>query len=98
MKIVTLNRMRKFAAMLLVSGLVVSGTAASVENGSHQLIGGIDIYYGIISAQIVAQHPASHEEKSMHGGARKQRDEYHLVVAVFGRIMLKIILLNNFNI
>lgn len=54
-----------------------------VETGSHQQIGGIDIYYGVVPAQIAGKHPATHEERTMHGGVPAGKNEYHLIVALY---------------
>lgn len=74
-----------FAAGLtapVVVGAVDTGSHR-VESGSHQVMGGVDIYYGIMPAQIAAKHPETHEEKSMHGGAPGGKDDYHLVIALY---------------
>jgi hypothetical protein len=72
--------------ILLGSGAVVAaetGRDHRVETGSHQLVKGIDIYYGIVPAQVTSRHPSTHEERKMHRGAAG-KDAYHLIVALHG--------------
>lgn len=66
----------------LLAGAVVTG-GHRVESGTHQVVGGVDIYYGVMPAQIAGKHPDTHEEKSMHGGVPGGKDRYHLVVALY---------------
>jgi hypothetical protein len=60
----------------------LAAPALAVETGRHQRLGGIDIYYGIVPAQVVGSHPPGHEEKSMHGGPSAKKAGYHLVVTL----------------
>lgn len=83
--------LHKLFAWLVTSSLMISGAAQAadpgrehrVETGKHQQVQGIDIYYGLLPAQIAGAHPPAHEEQKMHGGAPAGKNEYHLVVALF---------------
>jgi hypothetical protein len=83
--------LQKILALLVVFILAPSDVAAATENrsghrvetGSHQVVNGIDIYIGMVPAQIAGEHPATHEEKTMHGGAPVKEGNYHLIVALF---------------
>ena len=83
--------LQKIIAFLVVFNLVASGAAGATENmsshkvetGQYQQIKGINIYYGVIPAQIAGKHPVTHEERTMHGGVPPERDEYHLIVALY---------------
>ena len=85
------NVLRKLPALLLVFGLAASGVAAAagtgdshrVETGNHQRVDGIDVYYGMLPGRIAGKHPATHEERAMHGGVPAGKGQYHLVVALF---------------
>ncbi|NMG30002.1 hypothetical protein GO615_13880 [Aromatoleum evansii] len=70
---------------MLALGLAASGTALAVETGLHQVVDGIDVYYGILPAKVASKHPATHEEKTMHGGVPTGKDDYHVLVALFDR-------------
>lgn len=78
----------RFAALLVLLGLGISGAATAVENmgqpyveaSQYQRVKDLDIYYGVMPAQIAANFP----EPALHGGAlAANRNEYHLVVALF---------------
>ena len=74
------------AFTLVASNVVAAAETESghrVETGSYQQVGSINVYYGVLPAQIAGKHPATHEEKTMHGGVPEKRGEYHLIVALF---------------
>lgn len=83
--------LRRLPALLLVFGLAASGVASAagagdghrVETGTHQRVDGIDVYYGMLPAPVAGRHPATHEERAMHGGVPAGKGQYHLVVALF---------------
>ncbi len=74
--------MRHWMTALLM--LVTAAFAHAVESGQHATVQGIEIYYGILPAQVAGKHPLPHEERAMHGGASTGKNAYHLVVALFG--------------
>lgn len=82
---------QKILALLAVFSLVVSCAAGATENmsshkvetGQYQQIKGINIYYGLLPAQIAGKHPATHEERTMHGGVPLGKNEYHLIAALY---------------
>jgi len=74
-----MNRLIRFLAVL---ALALAAPAFAAETGRHQRLGGIDIYYGIVPAEVVGSHPPEHEEKSMHGGPPAKKAGYHLVVTL----------------
>ncbi len=51
----------------------------------HQKVGDLDIFYGLLPAQVTKQHDPSHEESRMHGGVSGKVNDYHLVVAIFDK-------------
>lgn len=71
-------------AALLV-GLFAAAGVDAAETGRHQRVGDVDIYYGILPAQIVGRHDPAHPERSMHGGVPAARGSAHLIVALFDR-------------
>ena len=76
-----MNGLIRFLGILAVAmGLAAQALAA--ETGRHQRLGGIDIYYGILPAEVVGRHPPEHEEKTMHGGTPAKKVGYHLVVTL----------------
>ena len=83
--------LQKILGFLVVFSLVASGAVVATENmsshkvetGQYQQIKGINIYYGLLPAQIAGKHPATHEERTMHGGVPSSKNEYHLIVALY---------------
>lgn len=47
------------------------------------LIDGIELYFGIVPAEILLDHANLHEEQTMHGGAPRELGDHHLVIALF---------------
>lgn len=81
--------LQKVLGFLVIFGLAASGATVATENmsshrveiGQYQQIKSINIYYGLLPAQITGKHPATHEERTMHGGVPTGKNEYHLIVA-----------------
>jgi hypothetical protein len=44
---------------------------------------GVAIYYAVIPAEIIRGHERQHPEATMHGGAPRSKNAYHLTVALF---------------
>jgi hypothetical protein len=70
-------------AILVAVGLAATSAAGAAETSRHQRVGDVDIYYGILPAQVAGRHDPTHEERAMHGGVPPARDEYHLIVALY---------------
>lgn len=60
-------------------------TTASLADGidQHRLVNGMDIYYGVVPAEVVESHPQKHTEADMHGKSRLSGGTHHLVVTLF---------------
>ena len=69
-----------FGALLLLGATAAVLAAAA---GHRVTVAGVEVYYGMVPAQLAARHPLSHEERTMHGGVRSGKDAYHLLVALF---------------
>ena len=57
---------KKIAATALLAPAALS--AAAAETAQVARVSGIDVFYGVIPAEIIAGHPADHAERKMHGG------------------------------
>lgn len=68
-----------FAGMLGLSSAPVSAAHPDL----YQVVDNIAIYIGLMPAAIVAGHPRSHAETTMHGGVPRGKHRTHLVVAAF---------------
>lgn len=77
------------ALMLMLAASASAFTADPpqhhVERGRHQVVGEIDVYYGVLPAQVAGKHPPAHEERAMHDGVPVGKNDYHLIVALFGK-------------
>ncbi|HEY6094760.1 MAG TPA: hypothetical protein VIU93_07385 [Gallionellaceae bacterium] len=78
----------RLPVLLVLVGLGISGAVNAVENmgqpyveaSQYQRVQDLDIYYGVMPAQIAGSFP----EPALHGGAPAARgNEYHFVVALF---------------
>jgi hypothetical protein len=56
-------------------------SGAQDGNTMRQVVNGIDVYLGIVPAEIVRGHPSGQPEREMHGGAAK--GGYHVMAALF---------------
>lgn len=64
---------------------LVLTVAASLANGidQHHLVNGMDIYYGVVPADVVKSHPQKHVESDMHGKSVLPSGTHHLVVTLY---------------
>jgi len=74
--------MRTSLAALLAAFSVLPAAVRGAEaaNALQQVVSGVEVYLGVVPAEIVAGHPATHPERQMHGGAT---GGYHVMVALF---------------
>jgi hypothetical protein len=61
----------------------MAGGALAAGSSDRQTVGNVRIYLGVMPAQIILGHPATHPEASMHGGPPTGDDEYHVIVSLF---------------
>lgn len=82
-----------FVAFLLALGPGITSPAMAVENmgqpyvetTQYQRVKDIDIYYGVMPVQIAGKSPSIRHELEIHGGVPANKNEYHLVVALFDK-------------
>jgi hypothetical protein len=65
-----------------IAGLTAVAVQA-VDARMHQVVDGVEVYFGIVPAQLVRGHPPEHPEGEMHGGVPV--GENHILVALFER-------------
>jgi len=58
-------------------------TSYADDNSRHQVAEGVDIYLGVIPAEMILGHPKLHTEAEMHGGVPVGEHRYHVTVALF---------------
>lgn len=44
---------------------------------------GMELYYGVVPAEMLLDHPRLHEEQVMHKGVPGEKGTHHLVISVF---------------
>ena len=58
--------------------------AVAKPDANHQIIDGIEIYFGAVAAELIRkQHPGHDPESAMHGGIPRGSDFYHLNISLF---------------
>lgn len=78
--------MRALNLVLALSVLLFSGltnTAMADVGSDSKIVADVEIYIGLLPAEIIRGHPQDHPESSMHGGRPMASDDYHLVIAIF---------------
>lgn len=70
---------------ILVASLLLFTAASVAQDGRslHKTVNGIDVYLGVVPAELVGAHPRAHPERDMHGGVAA--GGYHVMVALFER-------------
>jgi hypothetical protein len=68
--------------LYFVAMLFVSAATQADQSDTHKTVGSIDIYIGLIPAEVIRGR-GSNEERRMHGGAPSGGKGYHFVVALF---------------
>lgn len=77
--------MLRMTAQWLTSSLLLvmsAGVATAAETGQVARVDGMEVYYGLLPAEISRGQPTRHIEKQ-HGGVPRGRGQYHLIVSVF---------------
>jgi cytochrome c5 len=57
--------------------------ATSTRQGRRVTVGGMDVYLGVASADVLRAYPAGSAERSMHGGVPRGPGHYHVNVSLF---------------
>lgn len=74
------NFMRCAISSLMV---VWTFTSSAAEVRQPIIVGNLEIFYGVMPAEVLRAHPPDHTERAMHGGVPGARNTYHLVVSLF---------------
>jgi hypothetical protein len=71
-------------AVLIALGLTYGlARAAAVNPDQPILLDGMELFFGLIPAEILRGHPSDHEEQTMHGGVPRGKGVYHLIISLF---------------
>lgn len=63
--------------------LFTAAAAHSEHTSQHKNMSGIDIYYGVVPAEVVQTHEKEHAEKPMHKKGWFSKGVHHLVVTLY---------------
>ena len=81
--IVALTRLRTLA-LLIALGLTFGMARAAAVNPDQPIrLDGMELFFGLIPAEILRGHPSDHEERNMHGGVPRGNGVYHLIISLF---------------
>lgn len=72
----------RWAALVAIFFLPATMSGAQDANSLQQVVNGVEVYLGVVPAELVAGHPRQHPERKMHGGATATGG-YHVMVALF---------------
>ncbi len=70
-------------ALVVVTALTVGLAPAAGVNDQPIRLDGLELFFGIVPAEILRGHPSDHEERIMHGGVPRGKGVHHLIVSVF---------------
>ena len=71
-------------AALVVLGLAFGMARAAAVNPDQPIrLDGMELFFGLIPAEILRGHPSDHEERSMHGGVPRGKGVHHLIISLF---------------
>jgi len=74
----------KYSLFGLIINFLIFTTSQAMSSVSslHKTINGLDIYLGVLPAEMVLGHPLEHPESQMHGGV-PPGTRFHILVALF---------------
>jgi hypothetical protein len=81
--IAALKRARTLAVLIALGLTFGMARAAGVNPDQPIRLDGMELFFGIIPAEILRGHPSNHEEQSMHGGVPRNKGVRHLIISVF---------------
>ncbi len=80
--IAALKQARTLAVLAL--GLIFGMARAATVNPDQPIrLDGMELFFGMIPAEILRGHPSDHEERSMHGGVPRGKGVHHLIISLF---------------
>jgi hypothetical protein len=70
-------------ALLFACAIASPAQAGAILDSYSKSSDGLLVYIGLLPAELLEKHPATHPEQEMHDGVPQGPHEYHLVAAVF---------------
>lgn len=84
-----LNLMTRLVYSLILCAIIAlaltscNSQTTAIYTQQPILIDGMELYFGIVPAEILLNHPSVHEEQTMHGGVLREFGAHHLVISLF---------------
>jgi hypothetical protein len=77
----------KTTRIFRICGMLVLTTGATwalaADIAQHKSVNGIDVFYGVVPAEVVQNHVKQHGEERMHGKSSAPLGAHHLVVTLY---------------
>jgi hypothetical protein len=74
------GRAASIARLILASTLAALAGYAVAAPGDPKVVDGITVYLGVLPTEMIRDHPAQHDETTMHGGIPSGTRFHHVVV------------------
>lgn len=76
--------MTRLVGWILAGSLALTATLAAAQTDPNvRYAQNLVVYFGVMPAEVVRGHPASHPESQMHGRGHEGPGEKHVVIALF---------------
>lgn len=76
-----IRKIYRYSLGLALALVAVASSANGIDQ--HHLVNGMDIYYGVVPADVVKSHPQKHVESDMHGKSLLSGGTHHLIVTLY---------------
>ncbi|HSC94447.1 MAG TPA: hypothetical protein VLC73_05725 [Burkholderiales bacterium] len=77
---------RRPATAIGLIWLLLAAAAVPAQTVQPLRAGGVEIFYGVIPAEIILGYSDDHNERKMHGGKPAWGEHYHLIVTLFDSV------------
>ena len=78
-----LKRVSMLATLVVLGITLGTARAAGINPDQPIRLDGLELFFGLIPAEILRGHPLEHEEQTMHGGVPRGKGVHHLIITVF---------------
>lgn len=76
---------KAFCVVVFVVLSLLAKIALADDSENFKVADGVEIYLGILPAEVSLGHPKAHTESEMHGGTPTGENNIHLIVALFDK-------------
>ena len=78
-----LKQVYAFTVLVVLCVTVGMARAAEINLNQPLRLDGMELFFGIVPAEILRGHPREHEEQRMHDGVPRGKGVHHLVISLF---------------